>query len=342
MGIQNQYNNLPVDVSKSLLKLSKVLNIIKENIKNSKEYILTEIIIEFGDLQAACKLFSLYYPIKGVSLSRYILGIQNKDNSIVELDVDKVADQINSIYDFINKLDDEGFLKADIVRTKIRISDLDWNFALRMIFSMGEYIDVKGDSDIKSIINYDFFLQYYEWMDYYIKENKNYDPLYVLDYYSKLRAEFEEEMEKKILDFEILYDNPHKFKINDLTYYTVDREKYRKVIHKFTLPIYLKEYVTILYKTKSTLKLLSRKEGDYHNSMADSLETYKNEFEKMLHDDLDKKVFSYFVKIENEESKGTIEEFYQNLRKTDKKLKKEDIERAIKNLILKGFISLKK
>ena len=104
MGIQNQYNNLPVDVSKSLSKLSKVLNIIKENIKNSKEYILKEIIMEFGDLQAARKLFSLYYPIKGVSLSRYILGIQNKDNSIVELDVDKVADQINSIYDFIHFL----------------------------------------------------------------------------------------------------------------------------------------------------------------------------------------------------------------------------------------------
>ena len=96
-------------------------------------------------------------------------------------------------------------------------------------------------------------------MDYYIKENKNYDPLYVLDYYSKLRAEFEEEMKKRILDFEILYDNSLKFKINDLTYYTVDREKYRKVIHKFTLPIYLEEYVSILYKTKSTLKLLSRK-----------------------------------------------------------------------------------
>lgn len=143
MGIQNQYNNLPVDVSKSLLKLSKVINIIKENIKNSKEYILTEIIMEFGDLQTACKLFSLYYPIKGVSLSRYIRGIQNKDNFIVELDVDKVADQINSIYDFINKLDNEGFIKSDIVRTKIRISDIDWNFALRMIFSMGDYIDVK-------------------------------------------------------------------------------------------------------------------------------------------------------------------------------------------------------
>lgn len=179
-------------------------------------------------------------------------------------------------------------------------------------------------------------------MDYYIKENENYDPLYVLDYYSKMRAEFEEEMEKRILDFEILYNNPLKFTINDLTYYTVDREKYKKVIHKFTLPIYLEEYVSILYKTKSTLKLLSRKYEDHHISMPDSLENYKNEFERMLDDDLDKKVFSYFVNIEDEDNKGTIEEIYQNLRKINEKLKKEDIGRAIKNLLLKGFISLKK
>ena len=61
----NKYNNIPTDVKNSLIKLKKLIEIIENNLHRPKDSILREITIELNiTIEAARKLFSLYYPFK--------------------------------------------------------------------------------------------------------------------------------------------------------------------------------------------------------------------------------------------------------------------------------------
>ena len=62
----NKYNNIPTDVKNSLIKLKKLIEIIENNLHRSKDSILREVTIELNiTIEAARKLFSLYYPLDG-------------------------------------------------------------------------------------------------------------------------------------------------------------------------------------------------------------------------------------------------------------------------------------
>ena len=59
--INEEYNNLPRDVIKSLAKMEKIIKIIETNLFLPKDDILREINIEIGSTQKAMDIFSQYY-----------------------------------------------------------------------------------------------------------------------------------------------------------------------------------------------------------------------------------------------------------------------------------------
>ena len=88
----NKYNNIPTDVKNSLIKLKKLIEIIENNLHRPKDSILREITIELNiTIEAARKLFSLYYPLEG-SLSTYIVGRKRTETikAIMYIDDDKL------------------------------------------------------------------------------------------------------------------------------------------------------------------------------------------------------------------------------------------------------------
>lgn len=373
-GGKQKTNNLPTDVLNSIRKLKTIIKIIEDNLFIPKEDIQREITMRLGNLQSIRKIFSLYYPIEGISLSNYIVqrkkteaakAIKNLDNPLSAemkvreiancskeefnrmlknnptfmeaFDVDSLFLHINYIYDFLYKFNEEGLIKSEINRTKIKISERNWDVGLKMIFSMREYVYFEEDKDMNKLISYDMFLQNYEWMEDYIKSTKDYDPLYVIDYYAKSQKEFEEDKHERMMDFILYYSEAVKLNIGELTFYLVDRSKFKEVMVDFILPTNLSQYRSIIYKTKLALKLLGKNDREWY--------TYAERFKNILDDDLEKAVFSYFFEIENEIEEEpdicTIKNIYQKCKKTNENLKKEAVNNAIKNLILKGLISLK-
>ena len=88
----NKYNNIPTDVKNSLIKLKKLIEIIENNLHRPKDSILREITIELNiTIEAARKLFSLYYPLEG-SLSTYIIERKRAETikAIMYIDDDKL------------------------------------------------------------------------------------------------------------------------------------------------------------------------------------------------------------------------------------------------------------
>ena len=79
--INEEYNNLPRDVIKSLAKMEKIIKIIETNLFLPKDDILREINIEIGSTQKAMDIFSQYYPDKGVNLSIYIIQRKKTDSA---------------------------------------------------------------------------------------------------------------------------------------------------------------------------------------------------------------------------------------------------------------------
>ena len=72
MYTQKQFDKLPKDVKNSLEKLKIILEIIDENCIKGKDYTISKLMEEFNTLQAASKIFSKYYFIENISISRYI------------------------------------------------------------------------------------------------------------------------------------------------------------------------------------------------------------------------------------------------------------------------------
>ena len=68
--------------------------------------------------------------------------------------------------------------------------------------------------------------------------------------------------------------------------------------------------------------------------------TYVEEFKSMVDDDLERDVFSYLVEEEDAGLDGSIKKIHQDLCKKYQSLSEKHIEEAMKNLLLKGFISL--
>ena len=367
MKLENyEVSNLPVDVINSIRKLELIIKIIEENIFLPKEDILREVTIKMGDLQSARKIFSLYYPIEGVSLSSYIVqrkkteaikAIKNIENSQVAdkkikeitgwsrvyfnriikedstltevLDISDIVSNINFVYDNLYKLDQAGIIRTKCKRTKVIIDNIDWNRGLRTIFSMREYISLNEEKDMKKLISYDMFLKNYEWMEDYIKTSKEYNPMTVIDYYAKSQKSLEEEEQDRIMDFIIYYTEAVKLKMGDITYYCVNRERFREVIDEFILPEDLFDYRTIIYKTRLALRIMGKKDSQ--------IDFYIDKFKSMLKDNIQREVFSFFITNEESNMEGTLKNIYQLLHHVSE----EEINLAIKNLILKGFISLK-
>ena len=72
----------------------------------------------------------------------------------------------------------------------------------------------------------------------------------------------------------------------------------------------------------------------------DYILSYVNHFKSIIDNDLEREVFSYLAEREEQNLDGHIKEIHKYLCKKYKNLSKNDIEEAMKNLLLKGFISL--
>lgn len=366
---KEKYNNLPKDIIKSLSKMEKIIKIIEKNLSSPKDDILREIIIEIGSTQRAMDIFNKYYPDKGVNLSIYITqrkkteaqkaiknmtnpieidrkiyeitqmyksnfnqSLKNNPQTIEAFDMKKVYENINDIYDTLYNLNDEEIIKTKICRTKVLVEGRDWNVGLRMIFSMREYISFDNTKNMEKLIDYDMLLQEHEWMEYYIKNMKNYNANTAFEHTLNSREEFYENRQNRIMEFLLYYKENKQFNIKEITYYCVDRSCFKDVINNFSLPDNLYEYRTILSKSKLALRMMM-KSDDY-------ILSYVNQFKSMVDNDLERDVFSYLVEKEEKNLDGHIEDIHKYLCKKYKNLSKNHIEKAMKNLLLKGFISL--
>lgn len=366
---KEKYNNLPKDIIKSLSKMEKIIKIIEKNLSSPKDDILREIIIEIGSTQRAMDIFNKYYPDKGVNLSIYITqrkktetqkaiknltnpieidrkiyeitqmyksnfnqSLKNNSQTIEAFDMKKVYENINDIYDTLYNLNDKEIIKTKICRTKVLVESRDWNVGLRMIFSMREYISFDNIKNMEKLIDYDMLLQEHEWMEYYIKNMKNYNINTAFEHTLNSREEFYNNKQNRIMEFLLYYKENKQFNIKEITYYCVDRSCFKDVINNFSLPENLCQYRTILSKSKLALRMMM-KSDDY-------ILSYVNRFKSMVDNDLERDVFSYLVEKEEKNLDGHIEDIHQYLCKKYKNLSKNHIEKAMKNLLLKGFISL--
>ena len=364
-----KYNNLPKDVINSLTKMITIISTIEENLFLPKDDILREINIKIGSLQRAMDVFNQYYPDKRVNLSTYIIqrkktealksietltnpilidrkiyeitqmyrsnfnqSLKNNPQMIEAFDMERVAENINNIYDNLYNLNNEEIIKTKICRTKVLVEDRDWNVGLQMIFSMREYISFGDDKNMESLIAYDILLQEHEWMEYYIKNMKNYNVEEAFEHAVNCNKELDTNRQNRIMEFLLYYKENKKFNMGELTYYCVDRSCCKDVINMLSLPHNLSQYRTILSKSKLALRMMMK--SDEH------ILIYVKQFKSMVDDDLERDVFSYLVEKEDTNLDGTLEKIHQYLCKKYQNLSQKHIEKAMKNLLLKGFISL--
>lgn len=363
-----KYNNLPKDVINSLSKMITIIRITEENLFLPKDDILREINIKLGSLQRAMDVFNQYYPDKRVNLSTYIIqrkktealrtvdtltnqmlidrkiyeitqmyrsnfnqSLKNNPQMIEAFDMEKVAENINTIYDNLYNLNNEEIIKTHICRTKILVESKDWNVGLRMIFSMREYVSFGDDKNMENLIAYDILLQEHEWMENYIKNMRDYNVMEAFEHTVNCNKELNANRENRIMEFLLYYKENKKFNMGELTYYCVDRSCFTDAMNTFSLPTNLCEYRTILSKTKLSLRMIMKSDAQ--------ILTYVEEFKSMVDDDLERDVFSYLVE-EDAGLDGSIKKIHQDLCKKYQSLSEKHIEEAMKNLLLKGFISL--
>lgn len=364
-----KYNNLPKDVINSLTKMTTIVKITEENLSLPKDDILREINIKLGSLQRAMDVFNQYYPDKGVNLSTYIIqrkktealkaidtltnqmlidrkiyeitqmyrsnfnqSLKNNPQMIEAFDMEKAAENINTIYDNLYNLNNEEIIKTHICRTKVLVESRDWNVGLRMIFSMREYVSFGDDKNMEKLIAYDILLQEHEWMENYIKNMRNYNVIEAFEHTVNCNKELNANRENRIMEFLLYYKENKKFNMGELTYYCVDRSCFVGVMNTISLPTNLCEYRTILSKTKLSLRMMMKSDAQ--------ILTYVEEFKSMVDDDLERDVFSYLVEKEDAGLDGNIKKIHQYLCRKYQSLSEKHIEEAMKNLLLKGFISL--
>ncbi|MGL5693908.1 MAG: hypothetical protein ACRCXA_07515 [Peptostreptococcaceae bacterium] len=307
---------MTTDVKTSIKKLKKIIEIIEENLISSKERILLEIVIQLDiNEEAARKIFAQYYPKEGIGLPNYIK--QRKRSQVEVYNVENLEESISECYDNLFKLKEEGLVDIDVFRTKINLKNINWNVGLRSIFSMREYIYFEEDNDIKKLITYDMFLNRCEELDNVVDD---YDPFKFIDLYKEKQIQFKEDMNTRLMDFVLFYSSGVRYDIGDLIYYFVDKSIYKEVVDEFVVPIELKNYRTVLYKTRTVLELMGKGKDEWKK--------YFDEFKNMIDDDLERKVFTYIVEAEFNNREGfSFEEI--------------NLKDSIKSLLLKGFISLK-
>lgn len=364
-----KYNNLPKDVINSLTKMTTITTVIEENLFLPKDDILREINIKLGSLQRAMDVFNQYYPDKRVNLSTYIIqrkktealkaidtltnqmlidrkiyditqmyrsnfnqSLKNNPQQIEAFDMEKVAKNINDIYENLYNLNNQEIIKTRVQRTKVLVDKRDWNIGLRMIFSMREYVSFGDDKNMEKLIAYDVLLQEHEWMENYIKNMKDYNIALAFEHTVNCNKELDRNRENRIMEFLLYYKENKKFNMGELTYFCVDRSCFRDVVNMFSLPDDLCEYRTILSKTKLSLRMMMKSDAQ--------ILAYVQEFKSMVDDDLERDVFSYLVEKEDAGLDGSIKKIHQDLCKKYQNLSQNHIEEAMKKLLLKGFISL--
>ena len=272
------------------------------------------------------------YEITQMYKSNFNQSLKNNPQTIEAFDMKKVYENINDIYDTLYNLNDKEIIKTKICRTKVLVEGRDWNVGLRMIFSMREYRSFDNTNNMEKLIEFDLLLQEHEWMEYYIKNMKNYNVNTAFEHALNSREEFYNNKQNRIMEFLLYYKENKQFNIKEITYYCVDRSCFKDVINNFSLPENLCQYRTILSKSKLALRMMM-KSDDY-------ILSYVNQFKSMVDNDLERDVFSYLVEKEENNLDGHIEDIHQYLCKKYKNLSKNHIEKAMKNLLLKGFISL--
>ena len=161
---------------------------------------------------------------------------------------------------------------------------------------------------------------------------KNYNVEDAFEHTVNCNNELDTNRKDRIMEFLLYYKENKKFNMVELTYYCVDRSCFKDVIDMFSLPTNLCEYRTILSKSKLALRMMMK--SDEH------ILTYVKQFKSMVDDDLERDVFSYLVEKEDTNLDGTLEKIHQYLCKKYQNLSEKHIEEAMKNLLLKGFISI--
>lgn len=167
--LKDRNRNIPIDVQNSINKLRAIINIIEQNLHRPKESILTEITIQLNiSIEAARKLFSLYYPTKE-GLSTYITQrkrtktlkyIRNLENP--KLIDTKIKENLQCTRAYFDRM-----LYKDY---KIKIKDIKNN---NLNFPLTEPLDVDViEANIKSIYDYLYKLKGEELINIEIKRTK--------------------------------------------------------------------------------------------------------------------------------------------------------------------------
>ena len=109
---KEQYDKLPKDVKNSLEKLKIIIEIINNNCIKGKDYTISKLLEKFNTLQAASKIFSKYYLIENISISRYILELRKvkltKCQPIIPIiDIEEIISNVISIYHNLNELQEK-------------------------------------------------------------------------------------------------------------------------------------------------------------------------------------------------------------------------------------------
>lgn len=167
--LKDRNSNIPIDVQNSINKLRAIINIIEQNLHRPKESILTEITIQLNiSIEAARKLFSLYYPTKE-GLSTYITQrkrtktlkyIRNLENpKLIDTKIKENSQCTRAYFD--------RMLYKDY---KIKIKDIKNN---NLNFPLTEPLDVDViEANIKSIYDYLYKFKEEELINIEIKRTK--------------------------------------------------------------------------------------------------------------------------------------------------------------------------
>lgn len=267
------------------------------------------------------------------------------------------------------RLDKLGFFNANSKRTRVELTNVNIQAMSEVLFMQKEYIyygkipkseKSKQDYLLSMLVN-DQILKNWETIKNNLKKG-SYKQLVTLEDIIKLDDKIEDELientcyfcEKEILNNALI--------INGIAYYVFDRSPLKQSLQYFTLPNRLELYTTILSKTKSFMeevclynlnfilndnsneiikeinqKLLINSSYDIKYNYYLAIEEISKNFNK-----IEKEIFYLILSIENGWNKEmSIEEGYKLLKEKFLDLTIKKYQDCFKELLLKGFISLK-
>lgn len=285
------------------------------------------------------------------------------------INIKDIETMLNELEDSIIKLDNLDFWNYRINRTKIQLFNINLNqmiYALLMQEGYVYYSNVSTEegeniNHIVSLVANNMLLNNWEEIKDRMKKGEFAKNVTVGEVIG-----INKNNESEIADLAFSLYNKEIFNggivCNGIAYYLMQKEDLRVFIEQFSLPLQIANYVSILskskpfieeicvyniginicknaekvfYETQQQLLVKSQYDIDYNYMLA------IQEVSKDL-SSIEKVVFYFFIHMEKSyENKVTLDEAYEMIKKNYKNLTKEEFEKAIKELLLKGYIWLR-